>query len=64
MSFTVNSTGRLALLNVATQGVHLWDLQVRETYRDKLTHHFLVYLFLAFVYFSDRIAFWCESTKV
>lgn len=28
MSFTVNSTGRLALLNVATQGVHLWDLQV------------------------------------
>ena len=29
MSFTVNSTGRLALLNVATQGVHLWDLQVR-----------------------------------
>lgn len=29
MSFTVNSTGRLALLNVATQGVHLWDLQDR-----------------------------------
>ena len=28
MSFTVNNTGRLALLNVATQGVHLWDLQV------------------------------------
>lgn len=29
MSFTVNNTGRLALLNVATQGVHLWDLQDR-----------------------------------
>lgn len=28
MSFTVDSTGRRALLNVATQGVHLWDLQV------------------------------------
>ena len=27
MSFTLNDTGRLALLNVATQGVHLWDLQ-------------------------------------
>lgn len=30
MSFTVNNTGRLALLNVATQGIHLWDLQVRS----------------------------------
>jgi len=29
MSFTVNNTGRLALLNVATQGIHLWDLQDR-----------------------------------
>ncbi|CAH1791472.1 unnamed protein product [Owenia fusiformis] len=27
MSFTTNDTGRLALLNVATQGVHLWDLK-------------------------------------
>lgn len=27
MSFTVNKADRLALLNVATQGVHLWDLQ-------------------------------------
>ncbi|ESO84471.1 hypothetical protein LOTGIDRAFT_168706 [Lottia gigantea] len=27
MSFTVNDTGRLALVNVATQGVHLWDLK-------------------------------------
>lgn len=27
MAFTVNKTDRLALLNVATQGVHLWDLE-------------------------------------
>jgi hypothetical protein len=29
MTFTVNKADRLALLNVATQGVHLWDLQDR-----------------------------------
>ncbi|KAG1693958.1 WD repeat-containing protein 26 [Nymphon striatum] len=27
MSFTCNNTGRLALLNIATQGVHMWDLE-------------------------------------
>lgn len=27
MAFSVNSADKLALLNVATQGVHLWDLQ-------------------------------------
>lgn len=27
MAFTVNKSDRLALLNVATQGVHLWDLE-------------------------------------
>lgn len=27
LSFTVSSSGKMALLNVATQGVHLWDLQ-------------------------------------
>lgn len=27
MAFTVNRADRLALLNVATQGVHLWDLE-------------------------------------
>ena len=27
MAFTVDNSDRLALLNVATQGVHLWDLQ-------------------------------------
>jgi len=29
MSFSVNKADRLALLNVANQGVHLWDLQDR-----------------------------------
>ncbi|ODN03641.1 WD repeat-containing protein 26 [Orchesella cincta] len=29
MSFTVDTSDRLALLNVATQGVHLWDLEDR-----------------------------------
>lgn len=29
MSFSVNKTDRLALLNVANQGVHLWDLHDR-----------------------------------
>lgn len=33
MSFTMNESGRLALLNVATQGVHLWDLQDRVLVR-------------------------------
>ncbi|RXN32267.1 WD repeat-containing 26 [Labeo rohita] len=33
MSFTVSKSGRLALLNVATQGVHLWDLQDRVLVR-------------------------------
>lgn len=29
MSFTIDATDRLALLNVSTQGVHLWDLRDR-----------------------------------
>ncbi|XP_032818606.1 WD repeat-containing protein 26-like isoform X1 [Petromyzon marinus] len=33
MAFTVSRNGRLALLNVATQGVHLWDLQDRVLVR-------------------------------
>ncbi|XP_019727052.1 WD repeat-containing protein 26 [Hippocampus comes] len=33
MSFTVSKNGRLAVLNVATQGVHLWDLQDRVLVR-------------------------------
>lgn len=33
MSFTCDDTGRLALVNVATQGVHLWDLEDRVLVR-------------------------------
>lgn len=29
MSFCVDASGRLALVNVANQGVHLWDLDDR-----------------------------------
>lgn len=29
MSFCVDASGRLALVNVANQGVHLWDLEDR-----------------------------------
>lgn len=29
MTFSVNSTERLALLNISSQGLHLWDLQDR-----------------------------------
>lgn len=33
MSFTVNSMERLVLLNLATQGVNLWDLQEKVLLR-------------------------------
>ncbi|CAF3497961.1 unnamed protein product [Adineta steineri] len=33
MSFTISKDGRLALLNIATQGVHLWDLHDRQLVR-------------------------------
>lgn len=29
MTFSVNSTERLALINISSQGLHLWDLQDR-----------------------------------
>lgn len=29
MTFSVNATERLALLNISSQGLHLWDLQDR-----------------------------------
>lgn len=32
MTFTVNSNDRLALLNISSQGLHLWDLQVSLFY--------------------------------
>lgn len=33
MSFTLDATGQYALLNVANQGVHLWDLRTRSLVR-------------------------------
>ncbi|XP_052269442.1 WD repeat-containing protein 26-like [Dreissena polymorpha] len=33
MSFTLNATGRLCLLNIAHQGVHMWDLKDRVLVR-------------------------------
>lgn len=33
MSFTLDNTGQYALLNVANQGVHLWDLRNRTLVR-------------------------------
>lgn len=33
MSFTVDKNDKLALLNVATQGVHLWDLDDKSLVR-------------------------------
>ncbi|CAF1184669.1 unnamed protein product [Adineta steineri] len=33
MSFTVSRDGRLALLNIATQGVHIWDLHDKQLVR-------------------------------
>jgi len=33
MTFTVDKNDRLALLNVATQGVHLWDLNDKNLVR-------------------------------
>ncbi|KAK4313096.1 hypothetical protein Pmani_015522 [Petrolisthes manimaculis] len=33
MSFTLDATGHYALLNVANQGVHLWDLRTRSLVR-------------------------------
>lgn len=32
VTFCVDATDRLALVNVATQGVHLWDLEDRVRY--------------------------------
>lgn len=33
MTFALDATGRFALLNVTTQGVHLWDLKDRTLVR-------------------------------
>jgi hypothetical protein len=28
MTFTLDASDRYALVNIATQGIHLWDIQV------------------------------------
>ncbi|KAL3267374.1 hypothetical protein HHI36_011505 [Cryptolaemus montrouzieri] len=46
MSFTVDKNDRLCLLNVATQGVHLWDLNYKcliRKYRGVTQGHFTIH---------------------
>ncbi|XP_019874783.2 WD repeat-containing protein 26 [Aethina tumida] len=46
MSFTVDKRDRLALLNIATQGVHLWDLNDRclvRSYQGVTQGHFTIH---------------------
>lgn len=46
MSFTIDETGRYALLNVETQGVHLWDLEDKvlvRKYRGLTQGHYTIH---------------------
>jgi len=46
MAFSLNPAGTLALLNVATQGVHLWDIGARtlvRRYRGLSQGHFTIH---------------------
>lgn len=46
MAFTVDKNDRLALLNVATQGVHLWDLNDKclvRRYQGVTQGHFTIH---------------------
>lgn len=46
MAFTLNPAGTLALLNVATQGVHLWDISSKalvRRYRGLVQGHFTIH---------------------
>ena len=46
MTFSVNKANRLALLNVATQGVHLWDLDDKcliRKFQGVWQGHFTIY---------------------
>lgn len=46
MAFTVDKSDRLALLNVATQGVHLWDLNDKclvRRYQGVTQGHFTIH---------------------
>ncbi|XP_076231171.1 WD repeat-containing protein 26 isoform X1 [Calliopsis andreniformis] len=66
MSFSVNKTDRLALLNVANQGVHLWDLQDRclvRRFQGVTQGHFTIHSCFGGVN-QDFIASGSEDTKV
>ncbi|XP_032671548.1 WD repeat-containing protein 26 isoform X3 [Odontomachus brunneus] len=66
MSFSVNKTDRLALLNVANQGVHLWDLHDRclvRRFQGVTQGHFTIHSCFGGVN-QDFIASGSEDNKV
>lgn len=66
MSFSVNKTDRLALLNVANQGVHLWDLQDRclvRRFQGVTQGHFTIHSCFGGIN-QDFIASGSEDNKV
>ncbi|KAF4524623.1 hypothetical protein B566_EDAN013874 [Ephemera danica] len=66
MAFTVNKADRLALLNVATQGVHLWDLQDRclvRKFQGVTQGHFTIHSCFGGVN-QDFVASGSEDNKV
>ncbi|KAL6438733.1 hypothetical protein ACFW04_004609 [Cataglyphis niger] len=66
MSFSVNKADRLALLNVANQGVHLWDLQDRclvRRFQGVTQGHFTIHSCFGGTN-QDFIASGSEDTKV
>ncbi|XP_067010012.2 WD repeat-containing protein 26 isoform X3 [Anabrus simplex] len=66
MAFSVNATDRLALLNVATQGVHLWDLQDRclvRKFQGVTQGHFTIHSCFGGVN-QDFVASGSEDNKV
>ncbi|PSN50189.1 WD repeat-containing protein 26 [Blattella germanica] len=66
MAFSVNRADRLALLNVATQGVHLWDLQDRclvRKFQGVTQGHFTIHSCFGGVN-QDFVASGSEDNKV
>ncbi|KAI4486653.1 hypothetical protein M0804_006023 [Polistes exclamans] len=66
MSFSVNKADRLALLNVANQGVHLWDLQDRclvRRFQGVTQGHFTIHSCFGGIN-QDFIASGSEDNKV
>ncbi|GFG37456.1 hypothetical protein Cfor_07179, partial [Coptotermes formosanus] len=66
MAFSVNRSDRLAVLNVATQGVHLWDLQDRclvRKFQGVTQGHFTIHSCFGGIN-QDFIASGSEDNKV